>query len=138
MKEVWRVIPSLPEYIACSDGRVMRLPFIGPMPKGSVRPYGGEPTFGVVHPYNFHRPTINFKGKSYRVSRLICEAFHGPAPFPKAVVMHLDDDQTNNTPENLRWATQKENLNTPTFLEYCRSRVGENNPWVKGQKKKAG
>lgn len=128
MTEKWRIIPSLPEYIACNDGRVMRLPFIGEMPYGGDRHYGGEPTTGTVHPLNNMRPTILYKSKNYRVSRLICEAFHGPAPFPKAVVMHINDDQTDNRAENLKWGTQKENLNSARFIAYCRSRTGENNP----------
>jgi len=57
--------------------------------------------------------------------------FHGQKPFPKAVVMHIDDDQTNNRREKLKWGTQKENLNTPKFLSYCKSRTGENSPPIK-------
>ena len=70
--------------------------------------------------------------KTFKVHRLVCEAFHGPAPFDSAVVMHLDDDPANNRPENLRWATQKENLNSDQFIEYCKSRTGKDNPRVKG------
>lgn len=116
----------------------MRLPSIGEMPYGGIKPYGGQPTFGVTHEGNQYRPTIHYKGKNYRVSRLVCEAFHGPAPFPRAVVMHLDDDQTNNTPGNLKWATQKENLNTPAFIDYCKSRTGENSPTIKAKMKRVG
>lgn len=78
------------------------------------------------------RPSLYFRGKNYRVSRLVCEAFHGPAPFHRAVVMHVDDDPINNWPMNLRWATQQENLNTPKFIAYCRSRTGDNHPRRKG------
>lgn len=79
------------------------------------------------------RYIYNYRGKNYKVHRLVCEAFHGPAPFEKAVVMHLDDDATNNKPENLAWGTQKQNLNTPAFIAYCKSRTGENSPTVKGK-----
>jgi hypothetical protein len=50
--------------------------------------------------------------------------------------MHIDDDEKNNRPENLRWGTQKENLNTPRFIAYCHSRVGDNSPWRKGMARK--
>jgi len=66
-----------------------------------------------------------------KVHRLVCEAFHGPAPFRNAVVIHLDEVGVNNRPENLKWGTQKENLNMPGFKAYCRSRTGENSPRAK-------
>ncbi len=55
-----------------------------------------------------------------------------PQPF------HLDENAANNRANNLKWGTQKENLNAPGFLEYCKNRTGEQSPWTKGQKKKAG
>jgi hypothetical protein len=66
-----------------------------------------------------------------RIHRAVCEAFYGPAPFDRAVVMHLNDDATDNRIENLKWGTQKENLNSEAFLAYCQSRTGENSPWRK-------
>ena len=49
--------------------------------------------------------------------------------------MHLDENAANNRASNLRWGTQKENLNAPGFLDYCRTRTGENNLVVKGRRK---
>jgi len=43
------------------------------------------------------------------VHRLVCEAFHGPAPSPQHQVAHADGNGTNNAASNLRWATSKEN-----------------------------
>jgi hypothetical protein len=71
-----------------------------------------------------------------KVHRLVCEAFHGPPPFDRAVVIHLDEDATNNRADNLKWGTQKENLNMPKFKAWQRGRTGENNPRVKGRKRK--
>ena len=121
MSEVWRVIPSLPEYIACSDGRVMRLPWGGRMPYGGNKAYGGTPTFGAWSETD-KRFVLQYQGKTHKVARLICEAFHGPAPDDKPVCMHLDENSRNNQPSNLAWGTQKENLNAPGFLAYCRGR----------------
>lgn len=56
-----------------------------------------------------------------KVHQLVCEAFHGPKPFSRAVVIHKDENSLNNKPSNLTWGTQKENLNCPGFLAYCRS-----------------
>ena len=87
--EQWRAIPSLPDYIASSHGRVMRLPWGGRMPYGGNKPYGGTPTFGTWSPTD-NRFILQYRGKTYKVARLICEAFHGPAPLDKPVCMHLD------------------------------------------------
>lgn len=68
-----------------------------------------------------------------KVHRLVCEAFHGPAPKGMEIVIHIDEDATNNKADNLKWGTQKENLNMPKFIEYCKSRTGENSPGTKGK-----
>lgn len=133
-KEVWRQIPSLPTHAASTLGRIMRLPWIGQMPHGGPKHYGGEPTFGVWHE-DQRRFCINYHGQNYKIARLVCEAFHGVPPDDKPVCMHLDENSQNNRPENLAWGTQKENLNAPGFLTYCRGRKGENNPFLKGRAK---
>jgi hypothetical protein len=131
--EIWRSIPSLPEYLASSEGRIMRLPYIGDMPKGGERHRGGTPHFGTWDKEE-GRFVFVFRGKTYRIGRLICEAFHGPASIRTPVCMHLDENAANNRASNLCWGTQKENLNMPKVKEYHRSRTGENNPYVKGLK----
>lgn len=118
-KEVWRSIPSLPEYLASSHGRIMRVPFIGEMPYGGSKSYGGEPTTGVLKDGRYR---FFYKGKNYKVHRLICEAFSGPPPFVGAVCMHMDENSENNRPDNLKWGSQKENLSAPGFRAYLRRR----------------
>lgn len=109
----------------------MRLPYSAPMPHGGERHYGGEPHRGQ---WDGKRFIHQFQGKTYKVHRLVCEAFHGPAPFEGAVVMHKDEDGGNNRHTNLAWGTQKENLAAPGFLAYCRSRTGESSPVRKGRR----
>lgn len=116
--EIWKAIPSLPEYIACPDGRVMCIPRIGKMPNGGPRYFGVVPTRGVL---SEGRLGFFYKGKNYRVARLICEAFNGPPP-DGAFCLHLDEDATNNRAENLMWGTQKENLAAPGFRAYLKRR----------------
>lgn len=54
---------------------------------------------------------IGYKGKHYRVHRLIAEAFL-PNPENKPTVDHIDMNKQNNALSNLRWATmQEQNLN---------------------------
>jgi hypothetical protein len=43
------------------------------------------------------------------VHRLVCEAFHGPAP-DGCEVAHGDNDRANPSADNLRWATRRENV----------------------------
>lgn len=75
-----------------------------------------------------------YRGKNYKVHRLICEAFHGPPPKDKPVVIHINENALDNRPENLKWGTMKENMNMPKYIAYCKSRTGENSPVVKGRK----
>lgn len=136
VSELWRAIPSLPGYLASSAGLIMRLPTYGAMPNGGVRNYGGQAWQGVWSPTD-NRFIVVVQGHTYKVARLVCEAFHGPAPADKPICMHLDEDSRNNRPENLAWGTQKENLNAPGFLAHCRGRTGEKNPLVKARRREA-
>jgi len=112
------------------------------MPNGGERAYTPKPTFGVVtsasktarHKY------MGIYNKFYgnmKIHRLVCEAFHGPAPEGMPVVIHKDENALNNRADNLKWGTQKENLNMPGFIAYCKARLGENSPTTKGRKAKA-
>lgn len=47
--------------------------------------------------------------KTASVNRLVCRAFHGPAPTATHHAAHNDGDKSNNCKDNLRWATPKEN-----------------------------
>lgn len=133
MMEEWRLIPSLPGVLASSWGRIMVIPYMAPMPYGGERQYGGQPTYGQ---WSGERFLYVSKNKTYKVARLVCEAFNGPAPDDKKVCMHLDEDARHNIPSNLAWGTQKENLNAPGFITYCQSRTGDNNPLIKGKQKR--
>lgn len=117
--EIWKSVPSLPAYEASSFGRVRSVPFQVPLPNGGLRWYGGKETLGVWRA-DTQRYAITYRGKNYKVARMVCEAFHGEAPRG-AVCMHLDENSRNNRPENLSWGTQQENLNAPGFIERCRT-----------------
>jgi hypothetical protein len=127
--EIWRLVPSVPGLLASSRGRIMITPKMG-TGQNATKQYGGYARAGS---WDGARFIFQWEGKTYKVARLVCEAFNGPAPEGKNVCMHLDENSRNNVPTNLKWGTQKENLNAPGFLRYCRGRTGENSPTVKAR-----
>lgn len=131
-EEIWLLSPTLPAYEVSSLGRVRKVPHKVLMPNGGYRLYGGTPHFGQDSGEG--RMTFVYKGKTYKVHQLVCEAFNGPRP-PSSVCMHLNEDYKDNTPSNLAWGTQKENLNAPGFIKYCKTRLGDNSPYRKGRVK---
>lgn len=112
-EEEWRPVPSLPGVMASSLGRVHKL-----VAANDHRGQAGKktrPTFGAKRYVRPNYPVMNvrWKGTGIRmVSRLVLEAFVGPAP-EGAVAMHINDDSTDNRIVNLKWGTQAENLSTP-------------------------
>ena len=105
----------------------MVTPYQAPMPHGGLRHYGGKPHFGVWNKQDC-RFIVVHKGTTYKVARLVCEAFHGAAPEDRPVCMHKDENAANNRADNVEWGTQKENLNAPQFREYARLKRGESHP----------
>lgn len=99
----------------------MVAPYWSEMPHGGQRSYGGQPHFGVWNKQDGRFITV-WKGKTFKVHQLVCEAFNGTKPFDKAVVMHLDENAANNRPSNLQWGTQKENLSADGFKNYLKDR----------------
>lgn len=107
----------------------MVMPYTAPLPHGGQRQYGGQPTRGQ---WDGTRFIYTIKGQTYKVARLVCEAFHG-TPQPNFVCIHMDENSRNNCPDNLQWGTQRDNLNAPGFLTYCRSRTGANSTHFKAR-----
>ena len=61
-------------------------------------------------PNNYGYLLCTVTNGSIPVHRALCEAFHGPPPFPGAKARHLDDNKLNNTPDNIQWGTNSENM----------------------------
>ena len=130
--EIWKPVPSIPTLQASSLGRIKSTPHKVLMPRGGYVMRGGSATYGQ---WDGERFIFTHRGfKTCRVARLVCEAFHGLQPIDKPCVLHRDENARNNNPNNLYWGTQKENLNAPGFIAYCRSRTGINNPFLKGRR----
>lgn len=98
-EEEWRPVVGWEGlYEVSSHGRLRNLKFAR-IVKGSPNATGhlvtrlwrdGKPTHAQIH-------------------RLVCEAFHGPAPEGKPLVLHWDDNPGNNTAMNLRWGDLSDN-----------------------------
>jgi hypothetical protein len=103
----WRVIPSFPDYEASSDGQIRRrtVPRAKPNHFGPGYVKKTDNKGGYLY-CAMTRP--GWRG-SVTVHRLVCEAFHGPAPSSQHQVAHSDCNRLNNSAANLRWATQREN-----------------------------
>lgn len=99
MSEVWRPIPSAQGYMASDAGRIRS-------PLGRVIKAHSHLGYKRV---SLLQPGDRTKHKRL-VHRLVCEAFHGPAPSPGHVAAHWNDVGDDNRPSNLRWATQAENV----------------------------
>ena len=128
--EIWRTVPSFPEIEASSWGRIRRKSHTKPMPHGGIRTYNSEPTYGVYGRAKKNaaagRMIYRYRGiGTVKVHRLVCEAFHGPAPPGQPLVLHRNEVSTDNRPSNLKWGTQAENLNAPGFVAYCKARFSK-------------
>lgn len=115
-EEEWRDVSGQPNYEVSNLGRMRRKAQIvhgTPGKHGHVYvgfgPGGGQ--------------------KKLLMHRLICEAFHGPPPAGKPQCAHLNGDPSDNRPDNLVWATAKENAHHRIL--HGRQHRGEASPGTK-------
>ena len=137
-EEEWRPVGSRPGLLASSWGRII-LPVLElPGLNGGVRRTKPNPTWGLVknsRPGGKHL-YLGLRASRYgniKIHQCVCEAWHGPKPFPKALVLHLDEDALNNLPDNLRWGTHMENMNFPKYKEQLSLRMRERNSGLRIQ-----
>lgn len=113
--EIWKDIPGYEGwYQVSSTGRVKSMARSTP-----TRNRWGPCTYnqpekeiqGRIDRYGYRRFSLTVNGKTSHlfVHTAVALAFIGPRPTPNHQVAHWDGDKLNNTVENLRWATVKEN-----------------------------
>lgn len=88
-------------YSARDNGAVLRYSIDGKR----QRPSDNQWTFGKLNKQKGY-----FYLSSEPVHRIVATAFHGIQPSEKHIVDHIDTNQRNNRPENLRWITRLENI----------------------------
>ena len=101
MEEFWELVPGDYPYEVSDKGRVRNLRtghVLVPMMTGSRRPSAQRAKVRVSK-----NPRVDLE-----IGALVLTMFYGPRP-DGAVVMHLDDDPTNNCIDNLRWGTPTDN-----------------------------
>lgn len=75
----------------------------------------------ITQGYAYIKFRVNGVKKSFRIHRLVAEAFI-PNPENKPVVDHINTIKTDNRMVNLRWSTRPENMNNPiTVDKMCNS-----------------
>lgn len=82
--------------------------------------------------YGYKHVVLSMGGKvrTTKVASIVAEAFNGPKP-EGLVVRHYDDDKTNNTPGNLIYGTQQENIDDRGRNGHTVPPTGERNGMAK-------
>jgi hypothetical protein len=104
--EEWRLVPHYAAYEVSNRGRLRRCV--------SARGWGAGHLLKPAAAHGGHLYVMLSDGKGHTrkeyVHRLVAVAFIGPVPFEGALVLHHDDNPTNNAPDNLYWGTHRENV----------------------------
>lgn len=121
MTVIWKPVPGYPGYEASSDGEVRRTTFgLNGWHPHKIKGHIGSDGYLIT------TLCIDRCRLPVAIHRLVCLAFHGEPPSPVHQTAHGDGSRANNRPENLRWATAKENAEDREA--HGRNLVGEENP----------
>ena len=106
-KEVWKDIKDYEGFYQVSSlGRVKRLAYRRKDSLGRKQFYCEKVLKGSYDKDGYL--SVSIRGKTCRIHRLVCEAFH-PNPEHKPQVNHLNNHRDDNRASNLEWVTNSEN-----------------------------
>jgi hypothetical protein len=100
-------IPGFKDYFIDNEGNVFSNKFIG---KSKIRRNFKQLKTKIFNGYSTISLFKEESKNSYFVHRLVALTFLGEPSSPDLVVNHKDGNKLNNTPENLEWITQEENM----------------------------
>lgn len=111
--ELWKTIPSFPEYMVSNMGRVKRLAFNKRIGNNSLQ-YRPERLLTPRERNGYLVVTLsqNYHSGAHYIHRLVALAFI-PNPNNLPEIDHIDTNRKNNNVINLRWCSRKENANNP-------------------------
>lgn len=104
MEEVWKEIPCHKNYQASNFGRIRQVSESARAPAFAVIAQS------IVHGYKVANIRENGRFVQHKVHRLVAMAWLPVPEEGRNLVAHNDGSRDNNRPDNLRWATCKENL----------------------------
>lgn len=114
--EEWRDVQGFPNYAVSNFARVKRLKYIRYYSDGRVRhneemivKQTSKDGYKMVRLFN---EKTGRKGVLVKTHRLVAIAFI-PNPENKPYIDHINTIRDDNRIENLRWVTQRENVNNP-------------------------
>lgn len=99
MTEVWKEIPGYSGYLASSLGKIKN------KKTGHISKGGDAGRYLKVSVYRDGEDKPHLE----HLHRIICLAFHGK-PKKGQVVLHIDNNKTNVKSSNLKWGSQKTNV----------------------------
>lgn len=107
VSEEWRRLPVCEHYEVSSYGRIRSLDRWVNGKGGSLQMRRGVILKPTLHHKGYR--VVHVAGRQYRVHQLVAMAFIGPCP-DGMVVNHIDGNKENNTPSNLEYVTNSENV----------------------------
>lgn len=96
----WRAVREFSDYAVRDDGSIVRV-----VPDRRNHALTGKPLIATPNHSGYPELSLCRDGRAFkvRVNRVVCEAFHGPAPSPKHHAAHLNGDRQDNRAANLAW-----------------------------------
>lgn len=136
MKEIWKKIEGFSDYEVSNLGNVRSIERVKKYKSGRTMHLKSRKKKLRHHPLNNFIMTdlVDDKGKRRTVypHKEVAKAFlENPTPRKRKVVIHIDDDLTNNKAENLRWASYSESI----LIGFKTGKRDNSNIWEKRRKK---